>query len=176
LKERLRKKVEKIVLVNKKNETIGTEEKMEAHLAGKLHRAFSILLFNKKGETLIQRRAKSKYHSPGLWTNTCCSHPRPKEEAKLAAERRLKEEMGINCKLKEAFNFIYKAKLGGLIEHEFDHVFLGKFDGKPRPDKKEVADWRWVKLKELKTDIKKNPKKYTPWFRIIIKKIKSRRK
>jgi len=168
--------VERIVLVNKKNETIGTEEKMKAHRVGKLHRAFSVLLFNKKGEALIQKRTKSKYHSPGLWTNTCCSHPRPREEVKSAAERRLKEEMGINCKLKEVFNFVYKAKLDSLIEHEFDHVFLGKFDGSPKPSKKEVADWRWVKLKDLKADIKKNPKKYTPWFKIILRKIKSRKK
>ena len=167
--------MEKIVLVNKKNRTIGAEEKMKAHLSGKLHRAFSVLLFNKEGEILIQRRAKSKYHSPGLWTNTCCSHPRPREEVKLAAQRRLKEEMGVNCKLKEAFSFIYKAKVGDLVEHEFDHVFLGKFDRNPKPDKKEVADWRWVKLRDLEADIKKNPKKYTPWFKIIIRKIKSRK-
>jgi isopentenyl-diphosphate delta-isomerase len=163
--------VEDVVLVNEKNKAIGTEGKMKAHRGGKLHRAFSVFLFNKKGEILIQKRAKSKYHSPGLWTNTCCSHPRPKEEVELAAKRRLKEEMGIDCKLKKAFNFIYKAKLGDLVEYEFDHVFLGKFNGNPKPDKKEVADWRWVKLKDLKTDIKKNPRKYTPWFRIIIKKI-----
>ena len=168
--------MEKVALVNEKNKVIGVEGKMKAHLAGKLHRAFSILLFNKKGEVLIQKRAKSKYHSPGLWTNTCCSHPRPREEVRLAAERRLNEEMGINCKLKEAFNFIYKAKLGNLIEHEFDHVFLGKFNGNPKPDKKEVADWRWAKLKDLKADIKKNPRKYTPWFKVIIKRIKIPRK
>ena len=168
--------MEKVVLVNKRNEIIGMEEKMKAHLAGKLHRAFSVLLFNKKGEILIQKRARSKYHSPGLWTNTCCSHPRPREEVKLAAQRRLKEEMGVNCKLKEAFSFIYKAKVGDLVEHEFDHVFLGKFDRNPKPDKKEVADWRWVKLKNLKADIEKNPKKYTPWFKILIRKIKSRKK
>ncbi len=168
--------MEKVILVNKKNEAIGTEEKTKAHLIGKLHRAFSVLLFNKKGETLIQKRAKSKYHSPGLWTNTCCSHPRPKEDVALAAKRRLKEEMGISCELKEAFSFIYKAKLGGLVEHEFDHVFLSRFDGKPKPDKKEVADWKWIKQADLKADIKKSPKKYTPWFKIIINKIKSRKK
>jgi len=164
--------MEKVILVNQKDEIIGTEEKMKAHRSGKLHRAFSIILFNKKGEVLIQKRAKSKYHSPGLWTNTCCSHPRPREGLKLAAERRLKEEMGINCKLKEVFSFIYKAKLGNLIEHEFDHVFFGKFNGEPNPNKKEVADWRWAKLKDLKADIKENPKKYTPWFKILIRKIK----
>lgn len=162
---------EKVILVNKKNKTIGAEEKIKAHLTGKLHRAFSVLLFNKKGETLIQKRAESKYHSPGFWTNTCCSHPRLREEVGLAAKRRLKEEMGISCELEEAFSFIYRAKLDDLIEHEFDHVFFGRFDGKPKPDKKEVADWRWIKLADLKADIKKNHQKYTPWFKIIIKKI-----
>jgi len=176
LKEEYRKKVEKVILVNKKNEVIGAEEKMKAHLTGKLHRAFSVLLFNKKGETLIQKRAKSKYHSPGLWTNTCCSHPRPREDVGLAAKRRLKEEMGISCELEELFSFIYKTKLGDLIEHEFDHVFLGRFDGKPRPDKKEVEKWKWIKPTDLKADIKKSPKKYSPWFKIIINKIKSRKK
>lgn len=164
--------MEKVVLVNKKDEVIGVEEKIKAHQKGKLHRAFSVFLFNKKGELLIQKRAKSKYHSGGLWTNTCCSHPRPDEKIEEAAKRRLKEEMGINCKnLKEAFSFIYKAKVGNLIEHEFDHVFFGRFGGKPEPDKKEVADWQWIKPPDLEADIKKNPQKYTPWFKIIIKRI-----
>jgi len=161
-----------VILVNKKDTAVGAEEKMKAHLQGKLHRAFSVILFNKKGEVLIQKRAKSKYHSPGLWTNTCCSHPKPGEDLKEAATRRLKEEMGISCNLKKVFNFIYRAKLGSLTEHEFDHVFLGRFDGKPKPSKKEVEDWQWIKLADLGTDIKKNPQKYTPWFRIIFKKIK----
>ncbi len=164
--------MEKVVLVNKKDKVIGTEEKIKAHLEGKLHRAFSIILFNKKGELLIQKRAKTKYHSPGLWSNTCCSHPRPKEKIELAAKRRLKEEMGIETDLKKAFSFVYKAKLGNLIEYEFDHVFLGRFDGKPKPNKKEVADWQWIKPADLKADIKKNPQKYTPWFKIIFRKIK----
>lgn len=164
--------MEKVVLVNKKDEAIGVEEKMKAHLQGKLHRAFSILLFNKKGEILIQKRAKSKYHSPGLWANTCCSHPRPNEGLNEAARRRLKEEMGITTDLKEVFSFIYKAKVGNLTEHEFDHVFLGRFDGKPKPNKKEVADWQWIKLTELEADIKKNPKKYAPWFKIISRELK----
>ena len=164
--------MEKVVLVNKEDKEIGTEEKIKAHLQGKLHRAFSIFLFNKKGELLIQKRAKSKYHSGGLWSNTCCSHPRPKENLKEAAKRRLKEEMGIETDLKKIFSFIYRAKLGDLVEHEFDHVFFGRFDGRPKPNKKEVADWQWIKLTELQADIKKNPKKYTPWFKIILKKIK----
>jgi len=162
----------KVVLVNKKDETVGVEEKMKTHLDGKLHRAFSITLFNKKGEVLIQQRAKSKYHSPGLWSNTCCSHPKPKENLDQAAKRRLKEEMGITTDLKKKFSFIYKAKLGHLTEYEFDHVFLGRFDGKPKPNKKEVEDWKWMKLTDLEKDIKKNPQKYTPWFKIIFDKIK----
>ena len=163
--------MEKVILVNKKDEVVGTEEKMKAHQQGKLHRAFSIFLFNKKGETLIQKRAKSKYHSGGLWTNTCCSHPRPDENLGQAAKRRLKEEMGISCNLKKIFSLIYKAKVGNLTEYEFDHVFFGRFDGKPKPNKKEVADWQWIKLADLKNDIKKNPQKYTPWFKIIVKKL-----
>jgi len=162
----------KVVLVNKKDEAVGVEEKMKTHLDGKLHRAFSIILFNKKGEVLIQQRAKSKYHSPGLWSNTCCSHPKPKENLDQAAKRRLKEEMGITTDLKKKFSFIYKAKLSHLTEYEFDHVFLGRFDGKPKPNKKEVEDWKWMKLTDLEKDIKKNPQKYTPWFKIIFDKIK----
>jgi len=162
----------KVVLVNKKDEAVGVEEKMKTHLDGKLHRAFSIILFNKKGEVLIQQRAKSKYHSPGLWSNTCCSHPKPKENLDQAAKRRLKEEMGITTDLKKKFSFIYKAKLGHLTEYEFDHVFLGRFDRKPKPNKKEVEDWKWMKLTDLEKDIKKNPQKYTPWFKIIFDKIK----
>lgn len=164
--------MEKVILVNKKDEVVGLEEKTKAHQKGKLHRAFSVILFNKKGEVLIQKRAESKYHSGGLWTNTCCSHPRPKENVGQAAKRRLKEEMGIETDLKKAFSFIYKAKLGNLVEYEFDHVFLGRFDNQPKPNKKEVANWRWVKLATLETDIKRNPQKYTPWFKIIFKKIK----
>jgi isopentenyl-diphosphate delta-isomerase len=173
LKEEFRE-MEKVILVNKKDKAIGTEEKLKAHQKGKLHRAFSVVLFNKKGEILIQKRAKSKYHSPGLWTNTCCSHPKPNENTKEAAQRRLKEEMGIKTDLKKAFSFIYKAKLGNLVEYEFDHVFLGRFDGQPKPNKKEIEDWQWIKLVDLEKDIKKNPKKYTPWSKIILKKLKKK--
>ena len=180
--------MEKVILVDKKDKAIGVEEKIKAHQERKLHRAFSVFLFNKKGETLIQKRAKSKYHLGGLWANTCCSHPRPKENPKQAAKRKLKEEMGIECNLREAFSFVYKTKLTNLGkegklsssslaavrvgEHEFDHVFFGRFNGKPKPNKKEVADWQWVKLADLETDIKKTPQKYTPWLKIIFKKIK----
>lgn len=167
--------MEKVILVNKKDKAIGIEEKMKAHQKGKLHRAISVILFNKGGEILIQKRANSKYHSPGLWANTCCSHPRPGESLKETAKRRLKEEMGIETDLKEFFSFIYKARVGDLVEHEFDHVFLGRFDGRPKPDKKEVEDWQWIKLTDLEADIKKNPQKYTPWFKIIIRELKTRK-
>jgi len=162
--------MEKVILVNEKDEEIGTEEKIKTHKEGKLHRCFSILIFNSKGELLIQQRAKSKYHSPLLWSNTCCSHPRPNEKIIEAAKRRLKEEMGIETDLKEIFSLIYRVKVGNLIEHEFDHVFFGKYNGDPSPDPKEVENWQWISLKELKKDIKKNPQKFALWFKIVLKK------
>lgn len=160
--------MEKVILVNKNDEQIGIGEKLKVHQEGKLHRCFSILIFNSKGELLIQQRVKSKYHSPGLWSNTCCSHPRPGEDLREAVKRRLKEEMGIKASnLKEFATFIYKAKLGNLIEHELDHVFVGKFDGQPKPNKNEVQDFKWINFQELKRDIKKYPRKYTFWFKRI---------
>lgn len=156
-----------VILVDRKDNKIGIEEKLKAHKEGKLHRSFSIFIFNKKGKLLIQRRAKTKYHSGGLWSNSCCSHPRPGKNLLKEAKKRLKEEMGFECKLKRAFSFYYKVKVGKLIEHEFDHVFLGKFEGNPKPNPEEVEDFKWVKPEELKKDIKKNPKKYTSWFKII---------
>ncbi|OIO44493.1 MAG: isopentenyl-diphosphate delta-isomerase [Candidatus Nealsonbacteria bacterium CG_4_10_14_0_8_um_filter_35_10] len=160
--------MEEVILVNKKDEQIGTGEKLKVHREGKLHRCFSILIFNSEGELLIQQRAKSKYHSPGLWSNTCCSHPRPGEDLKTATKRRLKEEMGIKCDLKEIFSFIYRAKSGKWIEHEFDHVFVGKFDSNPKLNKKEVQDFKWINLQELKKDLKEHPRKYTFWFKRIL--------
>src|SRR4030042_2763439 len=127
--------MEKIILVDENDREIGTEEKLKTHEQGKLHRAFSIFVFNSKGELLLQRRAKGKYHSGGLWTNTCCSHPREGEKLEEAVHRRLKQEMGLDCPLKEAFSFIYKVRFeNGLFEHELDHVFIGRVDGKPVPD------------------------------------------
>ena len=161
--------MEKVILVDKKDEKVGIEEKIKAHQEGKLHRSFSIFIFNSKGELLIQQRAKSKYHSPLLWSNTCCSHPRPNEKLIEAAKRRLKEEMGVETDLKEIFSFIYRAKSREWIEHEFDHVFLGKFDGNPKPNKKEVEDFKWINLPDLKKDIKEHPRKYTFWFKRILK-------
>jgi len=157
-----------VILVDKKDKLIGFEEKLKAHREGKLHRAFSILIFNSKDEILIQQRAKTKNHSPGLWSNACCSHPKPDESSEIAARRRLKEELGIESNLKEIFSFIYRAKSGQWIEHEFDHVFLGKFDGNPRPNKEEVEDWRWINFKELKRELKEVPQKYTFWFKKIL--------
>jgi isopentenyl-diphosphate delta-isomerase len=163
-------KKKEVILVDRKNREIGIEEKLKAHQEGKLHRSFSIFVFNKNGELLIQRRAKSKYHSGGLWSNTCCSHPRPGKNLIREAKRRLKEEMEIKCDLKEIFSFYYKVKVGKLIEHEFDHVFFGKFDKNPKPDLKEAEDWKWIKLRDLKKDVKKNPSKYTVWFKIILER------
>jgi len=157
-----------IILVDEKDNQIGIGGKIKTHFEGRLHRAFSILIFNSKGELLIQQRAKTKQHSPGLWANTCCSHPRPNEILKEAAKRRLKEEMGIETDLKETFSFIYRAKSGDWIEHEFDHVFLGKFDGEPKPNKEEAQDFRWIELQELKRDVKEHPEKYTFWFKQIL--------
>lgn len=168
--------VEKVILVNEKDKPIGIGEKLKVHRQGKLHRSFSILIFNSKGEMLIQKRAEKKYHSPGLWSNSCCSHPRPNETLIEAAKRRLKEEMGVESDLNEIFSFKYLAKVGNLIENEFDHVFLGKFDGNLIVNKEEIEDWRWISLEELKKEMKENPEKYTIWFKLILdhaKKFKS---
>lgn len=157
-----------VIIVDKNDNQIGTEEKIAAHQKGLLHRCFSIFLFNSKGELLLQKRAKGKYHSGGLWSNTCCSHPEPNQNLKKEAQRRLKEEMGIEIDLEEVFTFIYKAKLGDLTEYEFDHVFFGEFDGNPKPIPEEAEDWKWIKAEELKKDIKENPEKYTHWFKLIL--------
>lgn len=162
---------EEVILVDKSNRKIGTEEKLKAHKEGKLHRAFSIFIFNSKEELLLQKRARTKYHSKGLWSNTCCGHPMPKETLGKAAQRRLKEEMGFDCKLKKIFSFIYKKKFrNGLIEHEFDNVFVGKFDGKSKPNPREVVNYKWISIDKLKKDIKKHPEKYTYWLKKALKK------
>ena len=162
----------KVILVDKRNRKIGEMEKMKAHRKGLLHRAFSILIFNDNLELLLQKRNKRKYHSGGLWTNTVCSHPRLGETTLQAAHRRLREEMGFDCKLKKLFCFIYQANLDkGLIEHEYDCVFLGKYFGPIKPNKREAEDILWVDFSKLKRDIKKNPQKYTVWFRILMNKI-----
>ncbi|MGV0965450.1 isopentenyl-diphosphate Delta-isomerase [Empedobacter falsenii] len=157
-----------VVLVDQDDQKLGLMEKQQAHVAGLLHRAFSVFVFNSKGELMIQQRAANKYHSPTLWTNTCCSHPRDNETYEQAAHRRLEEEMGFDCELEYKFNFIYKAHLeNDLIEHELDHVFIGTFDNEPKLNPDEVMAYRWVELEDLKKDMEKNPQNYTAWFKII---------
>jgi len=166
--------MDEVILVDKNDNEIGKEEKLKTHKEGKLHRCFSILVFNSKEELLIQKRAKNKYHSGGLWANTCCSHPKPGENTEIAAHGRLKEEFGFDCGLKPLFNFTYKKLFdNGLTEHEFDHVFIGITDSKPKPNKEEVEDFKWVSIENLKKDIKENPENYAQWFKIIINKLKN---
>jgi isopentenyl-diphosphate Delta-isomerase len=157
-----------IIAVDKFDKELSPIEKMEAHYNATLHRAFSILVFNSKNELLLQRRNLDKYHSPGLWTNTCYSHPRFGERLEDAIYRRLKEEMGFTCELKEVFSFIYKVQLeDNLFEHEFDHVFIRIYDGDVIPNKNEVDNYKWINIKQLKEDIKKSPKSYTYWFKVL---------
>ena len=161
-----------IILVDENDKEIGIDEKIKVHREGKLHRAFSIFVFNSKGELLLQKRAKTKYHSGGLWTNTCCSHPRAGESLGKNVHRRLKEEMGFDCELKEIFSFTYHATFDNhLIEHEYDHVFIGKFDGEPAPNPEEVDHWKWMDMEELKAEVQKNPDNYTYWFKTAIDKV-----
>jgi len=169
----LRTMSDKVILVNDKDEQVGTANKLEAHQqGGTLHRAFSVFIFNRKGEMLLQQRAEGKYHSGGLWTNTCCSHPRPGEPTKEAAERRLEEEMGFTCDLKEVFSFTYRAEFEDLTEHEYDHVFFGICEpGEIEPDPEEAGDWKWVSRQELEKDVKDNPKNYTPWFKQALDRV-----
>ena len=158
---------EKVILVDKNDNQVGLMPKLEAHEKGVLHRAFSIFIFNSKYELLLQKRASSKYHSGGLWTNTCCSHPREGEDILDAANRRLDEEMGIKTSLRKVYDFIYKAELDNqLTEHEFDHVFYGVFDNDPILNKAEAEDFKWVDMETLNNDIIKNEDNYTVWFKI----------
>ena len=159
---------EQVILVNEKDEPIGLMGKMEAHEKGLLHRAFSVFVFNSKQEVLLQQRAACKYHSPNLWTNTCCSHPRAGETNQQAGERRLQEEMGLQVPLQEVFSFIYKAPFdNGLTEHEYDHVLIGYSDAQPQINPEEVASWKWLSLEAIKEDILQEPERYTAWFKII---------
>lgn len=162
---------QQVVLVDYKGNRIGLMPKTEAHVKGCLHLAFSVFIFNKKNELLLQRRASDKYHSPNLWTNTCCSHPKYGEDILSAGKRRLKEEMGIECDLKEEMNFIYKEDVGnGLIEHEFDYILIGVYDQNPNINPNEVSEFKWESIEYIKKDIIENSKNYTVWFRIIFEK------
>jgi len=158
-----------VILVNKSDKKIGLMPKMEAHEKGVLHRAFSVFIFNNKRQLLLQKRNLNKYHSPGLWTNTCCSHQRDGESNINAGIRRLQDEMGFKTDLKEIGSFIYKVKFdNGLIEHELDYILVGEYENDVEPNPQEVDDWKWIGLEEINNDIKTNPEEYTEWFKIIM--------
>ncbi len=160
---------EMVILVDEHDNEIGLMEKQEAHVKALLHRAFSVMVFNDKGEMLLQQRALSKYHSGGLWTNTCCSHPRQGETTEQAAHRRLQEEMGFDCELKLHQTFIYKAPFdNGLTEHELDHVFIGTYNQDPQINPEEVNDFHWISLSELDQQLRNQPEKFTVWFKMIM--------
>jgi len=160
----------RVVLVNEDNEAQGTAEKLRAHTEGWLHRALSVFVFDEAGRLLLQQRALDKYHSGGLWSNTCCSHPHPNESPDAAARRRLDEEMGFSCRLTPAFHFTYRAAVGDrLTEHEYDHVFVGVANGVTvQANPTEVADWKWVSPKRLRKDVAAQPDRYTVWFRRLL--------
>ena len=169
---KLNRKKENIILVDKKDNEIGVGEKIKIHKEGLLHRAFSVFIFNSDSELLLQKRANIKYHSGGLWSNTCCGHPQSGEVLEVAAHRRLNEEMGFDCKFREIFSFIYQVKFDNkLFEHEYDHVFIGKFDGYPLPNQDEVSEWKWMDIKRLERKVQENSDNYTYWLKIIINKI-----
>ena len=160
---------EKVILVDKDDNQIGLMPKMEAHIKGKLHRAFSVIIFNTKGEILLQKRASIKYHTPNLWSNTCCSHQKEGEDNINAGKRRLSEEMGFVTNLYNFSSFTYKVEFAnGLIEHEIDHIILGVFDGDPKPNPNEIDEWKWIDIDMLVNDMRINPDQYTAWFIIIM--------
>lgn len=164
-----------VTLVDENDNEVGVEEKLAAHRSGKLHRAFSVFIFDSGGRLLLQKRAFAKYHSGGLWSNTCCGHPRPGENRRDAARRRLKEEMGIDCELAEKFSFVYRADLSsGLIEHEYDYVFFGSHDGEPVPNPEEVEDWKWLDMENLRADVGRNPHSYTFWLAACLDRVIAR--
>lgn len=158
---------EQVILVTSQDQEIGTMEKIAAHREGQLHRAFSVLVFNARGELLLQKRADSKYHCGGIWTNACDGHPRPGEATVDAARRRLREELGFDCPLKEVLRFTYRAALDhGLEEHEVDHLFIGHFDGTPQPDPAEASAVRWIGWDALEQDVRDHPEQYAAWSKI----------
>lgn len=162
-----------VILVNERDEQISTMEKMLVHERGLLHRAFSVVLYNATGEMLIHKRAADKHHCPGMWTNACCSHPKPDENTLCAASRRLEEELGYTrVPLKHVFSFLYKAQFeNSLIEHEYDHVFIGHTAKDPVINLAEIAEYKWMRMDKLRADIGARPSAYTPWFRILIEKL-----
>lgn len=161
-----------IILVDEHDQSIGEEEKMKAHELGLLHRAFSVWIFNKKGELMLQQRASEKYHCGGMWTNTCCSHPRPGETTIDAAHRRLMEEMGFDCELRETIEFIYEIDFpNGLTEHEYLHVFIGRYDENPILNPEEASDFKWISVDTLRKDIGADPNRYTYWSRLTLEKL-----
>ena len=161
-----------VILVDERDTAVGTMEKMEVHQKALLHRAFSVFIFNDKGEMLLQKRAEKKYHSGGLWTNACCSHPQPGEDTMESANKRLREEMGFNTALHKAFTFVYKAPFeNGLTEHEYDHVFVGSFNGLIKPNPAEVEDYCYQSLDELKQSLQTHPHHFTAWFKIALPKL-----
>jgi isopentenyl-diphosphate delta-isomerase len=167
---------EQVILVDERDRELGVAEKMRAHREGMLHRAFSVFVFDSRGRLLLQKRARAKYHSGGLWSNTACGHPRPGEETRAAALRRLGEEMSFVCELRRSFGFIYRVELENrLVEHEFDHVFVGCFDGEPAPDSAEVETWAWVGMEELRRDLLQRPEQYSYWLRSVLHGRRARR-
>jgi isopentenyl-diphosphate delta-isomerase len=164
-----------VVLVDHDDRELGTEEKLRAHESGVLHRAFSVFVVDERERVLVQRRASGKYHSPGLWSNTCCGHPRPGEDVRAAAERRLNEEMGIALSLASRGTFVYQANLGnGLVEHELDHLFVGRFSGEPKPDPSEADDWAWESWSALEAGCAARPERYTAWLPLALRALNSR--
>ena len=164
----------RVILVDAEDNAIGTADKLEAHRAGRLHRAFSVFIFNDRGEMLLQQRAGGKYHSGGLWSNACCSHPGPGETTGSAARWRLQEEMGFTCPIEHVSEMVYRTAVGGgLIEYEYDHLFVGRWNGRPDPDPAEVADWRWVSMEELEAEIARDPRRFTYWFRVALLELQS---
>ncbi len=163
---------DRVILVNENDIEMGVECKLVAHRSGKLHRAISIFVFDANNRLLLQKRASTKYHSGGLWSNTCCSHPRPNEDNLAAASRRLREEMGIECDLAKIFSFVYLTTFpNGLIEHEYDHVFFGSHAGDPVPNPGEAEDWKWMEITELSVDVKTNPGAYSSWLAICLDQV-----
>src|SRR6266545_5866525 len=169
--------MEWVILVNEEDRAVGREEKIAAHAAGLLHRAFSIFVFDPSGRLLLQRRASGKYHSAGRWSNTCCGHPRPEESLEGAAHRRLREEMGFSCPLTRIAAYRYRAALdNGLVENEVDHLLVGEFDGEPSPDPGEAAEWRWVDPGAIRRDALSVPSRYTVWFPGCLEQVLAARK